>query len=72
MKDKPEEYTAAQGMYTFSDTGGSTIFGSVCGLFLNLGFSFNRVFLLGVGFLAAARILAVFTFRFTKEELAKD
>ena len=68
---KPEEYAAAQGMYTFSGTGGGTIFGSVCGLCLNLGFSFNQVFLLGAGFLSAALILAVFTFRFTKEELAK-
>ena len=58
-------------MYTFSGTGGGTIFGSVCGLCLNLGFSFNQVFLLGAGFLSAALILAVFTFRFTKEELAK-
>lgn len=69
---KLEEYTAAQGMYSFSGTGGGTIFGSVCGLCLNLGFSFNQIFLLSAGFLAAALIVAVCTFRFSKEELMEE
>ncbi len=69
---KPDEIPKAQGMYQFSSTGGASIFGAICGACINFGATFNQVFLVGVGFVAAALIIAIFTFRFPKEELTED
>ena len=66
---QPEEIAPAQGMFQFSSTGGASIFGAVCGAFINFGATFNDVFLLGAAFVGAALVIAIFTFRFPKEEM---
>lgn len=66
---KPEEYSAAQGMYQFGATGGSCIFIAVCGATLNMGFTLNQVFILGTAVLIVALIIGIVGFKFTKEEI---
>lgn len=69
---KPEEFSAAQGMYQFSSTSGATIFTAVCGAALNLGFNYNQIFLLGTILCGLALLIGVIGFRFPKEEIASE
>lgn len=65
---QPEEIAPAQGMFQFSSTGGASIFGAICGACINFGATFNQVFLVGAVFVGLAFVIALFTFRFPKEE----
>lgn len=65
---QPEEFGAAQGMYSFAGTGGSCIFMAICGAAINGGFTLNQVFLLGLIFCAAALCIGLVGFRFPAEE----
>ena len=62
-----EEIGAAQGMYTFSSTGGSCIFIAICGACMNKGLTMLQCFLIGACFVLAALIVALIGFRFPKE-----
>jgi len=66
---KPEEYSAGQGMYSFGSTGGACIFGAIAGAVINLGFGFNKVFLVATVLCAFGLVIALIGFRFTKEEI---
>ena len=58
-----DEYTSAQGMYTFGATGGSCIFMAVAGSMLNMGLTYNHIFLLSAFLCFAALIYGFFGFR---------
>lgn len=69
---EPEEIRPAQGMYQFAQTGGSSVFVAIVGACMNIGMGLQQVFLVGTGFMLAALVIAIFTFRFTKEEIAAE
>lgn len=69
---KPEDIRPSQGMYQFASTGGSSVFTAIIGAAMNLGMGLQGAFLLGTAFIAAGLIVAVFTFRFSKEEIAAE
>lgn len=64
---KPEEIPAAQGMFLFSSTGGASIFGAICGAAMNLGASYNQIFLLAAAMVGIALMIAFFGFKFPQE-----
>ena len=63
-----EEYTAAQGMYTFGGVGGSCIFSAIAGSMLNAGLTYNHIFLLAAALCFAAFAYGYFGFRISGEE----
>ena len=65
---KPGEMRAAQGMYSFSSSGGSVIFGAVSGAVLNAGFTYNNVFFMGGIFLVLSLIVGFVGLRIPKTE----
>lgn len=69
---KPEDIRPAQGMYQFASTGGSSVFTAIIGAAMNLGMGLQGAFLLGTAFILAGLVVALFTFRFTKEEIAAE
>ncbi len=66
---QPAEIGKAQGMFQFASTGGGSIFGAVAAAFVNHGANYNQIFLVGAAFVGAALVIALFTFRFSKEEI---
>lgn len=60
---KAEEYSAANGMYTFAATGGSCIFVAVCGALQNAGCSINQLFLFSAVLCGIAFFIALVKFR---------
>ena len=64
---QPEEFSSAQGMYSFAGTGGSCIFMAICGAAINSGFTLNQIFLMGLLFCAAALCIGLVGFRFPSE-----
>ena len=69
---KPEDIRPAQGMYQFASTGGSSVFTAIVGAAMTMGMGLQQVFLLGTGFIAVGLVVAIFTFRFPKEEIAAE
>lgn len=65
---KPEEYPAAQGMFTFACSGGASIIMAITGLFINLGFDYNKIFLVCSGMCFISLLLILFGAKFTEEE----
>jgi MFS family permease len=63
------EFPAAQGMYQFASSGSSTVITAVFGAVLNMGFSLNRIFLLGACLVGLATVIGFIGFRFPKEEV---
>lgn len=68
----PEEIPAAQGMYQFAGTGGSSVFIAFCGAAINMGLSLNQVFLVSALFVTVALVLAFIHFRFPKAEIEAE
>lgn len=64
----PEEFGAAQGMASFSSTGGSCIFKAICAAAMNGGMRLNQVFLLAAGYCAVALIIGLIAFRLPSED----
>jgi MFS family permease len=69
---KPEEFPTAQGMYTFSSSGGACIITAVFGAALNMGFTLNHIFLLGACLVGVAAVIGFVGFRFPKEEVEAE
>ncbi|WKY43906.1 MFS transporter [Eubacteriaceae bacterium ES2] len=69
---KIEEIKQAQGMFAFSQTGGSSVFMAITGVLLTFGLTLNQVFLVGAIFVLTALVLAFFGFRFPKEEIEAE
>lgn len=69
---KQDEFAAAQGMYQFGSTGGSSLFIAICGAVINMGATYNQVFMLGTVFCALSLVIGFFGFRFPKEELSNQ
>lgn len=65
---KPSEYASAQGMYSFGSTGGSCIFSALAGALLNMGLTYNSIFLMATGFCLVALVIGLFGFRFSQSE----
>lgn len=65
---EPHEYPAAQGMFTFACSGGASIIMAVTGMFINLGFDYNKVFLLCSCLCLVALFLFIFGVKFTDAE----
>lgn len=69
---KMEEIRPAQGMYQFAQTGFSSIVMAVFGMAQGLGASMHDVFMLGALICAAGLVVAIFGFRFPKEEIEEE
>ena len=67
-----QEIKQAQGMFAFSQTGGSSVFMAICGVALTFGLTLNQVFLVGALFVGTAFVVALFGFRFPKEEIEAE
>ena len=64
---QPQEYGAAQGLYSFGSTGGASIFAALAGAVLNMGASLINVFMLAAAFCILSFIFAFIGLRFPKE-----
>lgn len=64
---QPEDYSAANGMYTFAATGGSCIFVAVCGALQNAGCSINQLFLFSAVLCGLAFCIVLVKFRIPQE-----
>lgn len=65
-----EEIPSGQALYSFGSTGGSCIFGAICGAVMGTSGDFTRAFATGFVFAAIGLVVAIFGFKFTKEEIA--
>ena len=64
-----EEIPSGQALYSFGSTGGSCIFGAVCGVVLGTSGDFTRAFATGFVFAVIGLIVAIVGFKFSKEEI---
>ena len=63
----PEEYSGAQGMFSFGSTGGSCIFMAVTGAMLNGGGTYNMIFWLSLVLCVLALIIGVVGLKLPQE-----
>ena len=65
-----EDIPSGQALYSIGSTGGSAIFGAVCGVVLGSSGDYSRAFATGMVFALIGLIVAITNFKFTKEEIA--
>lgn len=63
----PEEFTMAQGMFTFAGPGGASIYVALSGTVLNLGGNLNHTFVLASIFCGVSLLIGIFGLRLPKE-----
>jgi MFS family permease len=69
---KPEEIGAAQALFTFGGTAGSSLFLAVTGTMFNAGLSYTHVFILAVAFCVAGLVIATAGLKFPEGMVSAD
>jgi len=65
---KPEEISAAQGMFSFGGTGGSCIFVAIAGAIINAGATINHAFMMATVWCAVSLLIGFIGFRLPQEQ----
>jgi MFS family permease len=69
---KHEEIGAAQALFSFGGTAGSSLFISITGTMFNAGLSFTHIFILAVAFCVGGLIIGVVGLKFPKDMVAAE
>jgi MFS family permease len=69
---KHEEIGAAQALFSFGSTSGSSLFLAITGTMFNAGLSFTHIFMLAVAFCVCGLIVGVVGLKFPKDMVAAD